>query len=196
MMHRFVSLWVVISAMISIVHAGTFEDGMAAFEAREYQKALSLWRTLAEQGDVASQINIGEMYAKGLGLTKNITEALMWFKKAAAQGSAKAEFSLGEIYAYGHGIPVDYEQSGKWYRKAAERGHAGAQYKLGVRYFKGEGVPIDYTMAYAWMDVASKQGHQSSLKYRNMIATVLDPDELRKAKALAARLLKKYGQAK
>jgi len=195
-MLRFVALWIVISAMISIVHAGAFEDGMAAFEAREYQKALTLWRTLAEQGDVVSQMNIGEMYAKGLGVTQNITEALMWFNKAAAQGSTKAEFSLGEIYGYGHGIPVDYEQSVKWYRRAAERGHAGAQFELGVRYFKGEGVPMDYKTAYAWMDVAAKQGHKSSLSYRNMIATVLDPDELRKAKALAAQLLTKYNQDK
>ncbi len=189
MVLRFVVLWIMISATSFIAHAGAFEDGMAAFEAREYQKALALWRRLAEQGDVVAQIHVGDMYAKSLGVTQDITEALIWFNKAIAQGSTEAEFRLGEIYESGQGNrPVDYEQAIKWYRKAAERGHAGAQYSLGVRYFKGEGVPTDYAMAYAWMAAAAKQDFKSSASYRDLIASVLDSDELKKAEALATQL--------
>ncbi len=170
--------------------ADTFEDGMAAFKAREYQKALNLWQNLAEQGDVNSQINIGEMYARGLGVTRNATEALKWFKKAAAQGSAAAEFNLGEMYGYGHGIPVDHKRSIEWYRKAAQQGHTSASYKLGAKYFKGEGVAMDYLMAYAWMDMAAKQGSGLAANYRDLIASILKPDELKKATALADELSK------
>ncbi len=170
--------------------ADTFEDGMAAFEAREYQKALNLWQNLAEQGDVNSQVNIGEMYARGLGVTRNATKALEWFKKAAAQGSATAEFNLGEMYGYGHGIPVDHKRSIEWYRKAAQQGHTSARYKLGAKYFKGEGVAMDYLMAYAWMDMAAKQGSGLAANYRDLIASILKPDELKKATALADELSK------
>lgn len=183
-----VAAWLIIFTLTPLSHAGTFEDGAAAFEAREYQKALSLWLSLGEQGDAASQMNIGEMYAKGLGVKQNIPEALKWFNKAAAQGSAAAEFSLGEIYEYGHGMPADHKQSIKWYRKAAQQGHASARYKLGAKYFKGEGVPMDYLMAYAWMDMAAKQELSIAASYRDLIASVLKPDELKKARALSDQL--------
>ncbi len=168
--------------------ADTFEDGTTAFEAREYKKALNLWLPLAEQGDIASQVNVGEIYVKGLGVTRDAPEALKWFSRAAAQGSAAAEFNLGEIYGYGHGIPVDHELSIKWYRKAAQQGHTSARYKLGAKYFKGEGVLMNYPMAYAWMDMAAKQGLSIAANYRDLIATTLKPDELKKAIALADEL--------
>ena len=172
--------------MTTTAHADTFEDGMAAFGERDYQKALSLWLSLAEQGHELSQINVGEMYAKGLGVTRDIPEAIKWFNKAAAQGNVAAEFSLGEIYGYG--AQADHEQSVKWYRKAAQQGHASAQYKLGAKYFKGEGVPMDYLMAYAWMDMAAKQELDIATNYRDLIASILEPDELKKARAFASQL--------
>ena len=181
-------VWLTLFTLAPVALADTFKDGIAAFEAREYQKALDLWLTLAEQGDVTSQMNVGEMYAKGLGVTRDTPEALKWFNKAAAQGSAAAEFNLGEIYGFGHGIPVDHELSIKWYRKAAQQGHASARYKLGAKYFKGEGVPMDYLMAYAWMDMAAKQGLSIAANYRDLIASILKPDELKKATALADEL--------
>ncbi len=183
---RLIVVWLSLSAMTATAYADTFEDGLAAFGAREYQKALSLWLSLAEQGDELSQINIGEMYAKGLGVTRDIPEAIKWFNKAAAQGNVAAEFNLGEIY--GHGVQTDHEQSVKWYRKAALQGHASAQYKLGAKYFKGEGVPMDYLMAYAWMDMAAKQGLDIATNYRELIASILKPDELKKAKTLASQV--------
>ena len=189
---RFLVLWLLTSFAISTAYAGKFEDGMVAFKAREYQTALKLWSPLAEQGNVAAQINVGDMYAKGLGVTQDVDRALSLYNKAVTQGSTDAEYKLGELYTRGRGIPRDYEQAIKWHRKAAERGHVEAQYSLGVRYFEGEGVPTDYVTAYAWMDVAAKQGHEPSSLARDRIALALDLDELEKAKAMATKLLKSY----
>jgi len=193
---KFIVLFGTIIAVTPNASADEFENGMSAFEAREYHKALTIWRTLAKQDDVSAQLKIAEMYAKGLGVEQNITQAVMWLNKAVAQGSIQAEFNLGEIYGNGQGIPVDYEKSIMWYRKAAERGYAMAQYKLGVKYFKGEGVSVDYMRSYAWMDLAAKQEFEPSAKYRDMIASVLNPDELKKAKGIAAQLMKKHHQDK
>lgn len=185
---RLIVLWLSINTVTATAYAGAFEDGMAAFGERDYQKALSLWLPLAEQGDDASQINVAEIYAKGLGVKQDIPEAIKWFEKAAAQGNVAAEFSLGEIYGYGHGVQTDHKQSIKWYRKAALQGHASAQYKLGAKHFKGEGVPMSYLMAYAWMDMAAKQGLDIATSYRDLIASILEPEELKKAETLAEQL--------
>ena len=45
------------------VAAGDLEDAAAAYKARDYQKALRLWKSLAEQGNATAQSNLGNQYS-------------------------------------------------------------------------------------------------------------------------------------
>ena len=45
------------------VVAGDLEDGLAAYEVGDYQKAFRLFKPLAEQGYADAQFNLGLMYA-------------------------------------------------------------------------------------------------------------------------------------
>ena len=47
------------------VVAGDLEDGFAAYDAGNYQKAFRLFKPLAEQGHVWTQYELGVMYFKG-----------------------------------------------------------------------------------------------------------------------------------
>ena len=58
------------------VVAGDFEDAEAAYKAGDYQKALRLYKPLAEQGHAGAQFNLGNMYAKGVGLAEAVKSAL------------------------------------------------------------------------------------------------------------------------
>ena len=188
-------LFLVLSVMMTIAYADALDDGMTAFEAFEYKKAEKLLRPLATQGEAVAQVAVGIMYASGLGeLKRDSTEALQWFLTAAEQGNVEAGFFLGELYGTAQpGLQINHAEAVKWYRWAAEQGHINAQYKLGSRYFKGgEGLPMDYVAAFAWMDVAARQGHYSAPESCNMIAMILNPEELAKAKALADDLAEKY----
>ena len=51
------------------VVAGDWEDGRAAFRAGDHQKAVRLWKPLAEQGDARAQAMLGGMYHKGRGVS-------------------------------------------------------------------------------------------------------------------------------
>jgi TPR repeat protein len=184
----------VLCMTVSAAHAGTFEDGMAAFEDANYAKAAQIWQPLAEQGDVAAQLKMGSMYAAGMGVERDGTEALKWFHKAEEQGSVEAEFEIGAMYAEGRGVPVNFEKALKWYRSAAEQGYAPAQYKLGASYVKGEGVSTDYVTAYAWMSIAAKQDYHAADSYTELVAGVLSPEKLDEAKILADELFEKYGR--
>jgi len=42
----------------------------------------------AEQGDAKAQYNLGMMYTKGDGMSKDAAEGVRWFMKAAEQGHA------------------------------------------------------------------------------------------------------------
>ena len=60
----------------TLVVAGPFEDGMAAYDRADYSSAMRYWRPLADQGNPAAQSNLALMYAKGQGVSKDYVQAL------------------------------------------------------------------------------------------------------------------------
>jgi hypothetical protein len=86
------------------VAAGDWEDGLAAYDAGDYQKALRLWKPLAKWG-VYPQVMLGWLYNKGEGVPVDHAKAVYWYTKAAKQGHATAQYHLGLMYAKGDGVP-------------------------------------------------------------------------------------------
>ena len=111
--------------------AGPFEDGKAAYQSRDYETALRLWRPFADQGNAEAQAGLGWMYFHGQGVAQDYAQAVFWYRKAADQGHVVAQANLGLMHEQGQGVAQDYAQAAAWYRKAADQGHADAQYNLG-----------------------------------------------------------------
>lgn len=63
--------------------------------AQQWGDALSACRKAAEQGDAGAQVNLGEVYDKGLGVAQDYVEAVKWYRKAVKQGDAEAQANLG-----------------------------------------------------------------------------------------------------
>ena len=168
-----------------------WDDGVAAYKRGDYVTAYQEFRPLAEQGDAKTQFNLGIMYANGVGVTENDTEAVNWYHKAAEQGYADAQASLGFMFDNGEGVPVNDAQAVKWYRKAAVQGHADAQNNLGVMYSTGEGVPVNNVKAYMWWSLAMEQGYENVATYLDIIEKQMTPADISKAQALASELWEK-----
>ncbi len=64
------------------VAAQDFQKGYVAYQRGDYATALREWRPLAEQGDASAQTSLGVMYANGLGVPQDDTEAIKWYRKA------------------------------------------------------------------------------------------------------------------
>jgi TPR repeat protein len=79
--------------------AGPFEDGVAAYDRKDYAAALWIFRPLAEQGNASAQNNLGVMYAIGNGMPQDYVEAHKWANLAAAQGNKVAEKFMDSIAA-------------------------------------------------------------------------------------------------
>jgi len=110
----------------------------------------------AGSGDAAAQVLVGESYAAGNGVVKDLKQAADWYRKAAEKGDIAGELHLAALYRDGgKGLPRDMAQAAAWYRKAAEQGDAGAQGTLGLLYSFGQGVAQDYAEAYYWLDLAA-----------------------------------------
>ncbi len=116
--------------------------------------------------------------------------ALRVMKAHAALGEAVAQYNLGLMYDEGKGVPQNYAEAIEWYRKAAEQGDAYAQHNLGNMYGTGEGAPQDYVRAHMWLDLAvsrfpSGNDRDSAIRYRDLAASRMTPDQIAEAQRLA-----------
>ena len=94
------------------------------------KKLFTVFQTGANYGDVISMANLGQMYAKSLGVARDYAKAREWYEKAAANGHVGAMTSLGLLYVNGQGVARDYAKAREWYEKAAEKGDENAMARL------------------------------------------------------------------
>lgn len=159
-----VSLSLLLLAAAFPAVAGPLEDGIAAYNAGNFDKAVQLLQPLAEKSNSApAQEKIGRMYHRGKGLPKDAGKAADWYLKAAQQGDAAAAARLGSMYRVGEGVPRDANQAAKWYALGASRGNALAQTGLGFMSMEGIGVPADFKAAAGWFNKATEQGDASAM---------------------------------
>ncbi|HEY9684554.1 MAG TPA: thioredoxin family protein [Oculatellaceae cyanobacterium] len=113
----------------------------------------------AESGDAPAQTKLGLMYAKGLGVPKDIKRAVALYEKAAARGCAIAQFRLAVFYENGSGVQKDLNKAIELYEKSASAGYAIAQFYLGFLYQNGQGVVQDLSKAAALYQRAANQDY-------------------------------------
>jgi len=89
-----------------------------AYDRADYRSALRVWMPAAELGDADAQVNVGEIFERGLGDEPNYEAARIWYEKAAAQGNTRAQFNLGTLYEQGLGVEQDRVLALNWYRRA------------------------------------------------------------------------------
>jgi hypothetical protein len=135
------------------------KNGDAAWNAKNYDDALTFYRQSASQGDAAGQNGLGTLYYFGRGgLPQDYSQAMKWFQLSAAQGNPEAQNSVGNIYENGYGVPVDYSQAMKWYLLSANQGNSSGQANVGALYANGQGVTTDYAEAMRWFQLSAAQG--------------------------------------
>ena len=90
-----------------------------AYDRANYATALKVWLPQAKNGDPEAQLNVGEIYEKGLGLSPDYTLAAHWYRLAAEAGDTRAQINLGHLYEEGLGVAQNPTEALKWYRKAS-----------------------------------------------------------------------------
>lgn len=142
-------------------------------------------RSLAEQGNVEAQFNLGQAYDRGRGVPKDYVEALRWYRLAAAQGDPFAQFHLGNHYSEGIGLPKNEKEALRWWQLAAAQGFPPAQHSVGKVLSTGsQDVPSDKIQAYVWLALSSSQGNEEAIQERDAVSKQLTPDQFKKAKRL------------
>jgi TPR repeat protein len=83
----------------------------------DYKEA---FRLLSLAGTSRAVANLARMYAEGLGISKDMAEAIRLYK-AVGRSEFRAQLELGRIYSRGLGVPIDSVEAYKWYSAAAAR---------------------------------------------------------------------------
>ena len=193
-MKRWRLILTVFGSFLSIAGEGwsaDFQKGVSAYNMKDYVTALSEWSTLAEQGSVSAQFNLGMMYAEGKGVSQDDTIAVRWFMLAAERGNVSAQVNLGFMYQYGKGVTKNEEEAVRWYRLAAEKGNTDAQVNLGLVYRSGKGVIEDHIRSHMWWSIAASQGDQDARERRNNIAKKMTSLQRETSQYLARECVRK-----
>ena len=131
--------------------------GLAAFKLKHYELAYREWKASAEAGLAEAQFDLGVLYAQGLGVRRDLTEASNWYGKAAKQGNAEAEFALGQLYSRGWGVPRDEADAIRWFEMANSVESDGPPTDWAL--VEGYGMARDPKQAAYWYQMAADLGH-------------------------------------
>ncbi len=115
------------AAGISMAHADAYDDGMLAYTSGRYADALTIWTSLAQDGNARAQFNLAYMYEFGISVPAKPEDAVKWYRQSAEQGYARAQNFLGWMYEMGKGVEHNRAEALKWLRLAADQGSEDAQ---------------------------------------------------------------------
>lgn len=107
--------------------AADFMKGVEAYTRGDYPTALAEFQTLAEQGHLDAQNNLGVIYNTGKGVAQDNAAAARWYREAAERGHRDAQSNLAALYVTGKGVPQDYVQAYAWFNQAAQQGDESAR---------------------------------------------------------------------
>ncbi|OOC11172.1 tetratricopeptide repeat protein [Thioalkalivibrio halophilus] len=130
--------------------AMALRSGIAAFEAREFSRAMGLLLPLAESGHPEAQYRVAIMHQTGLAGVARPDAAFHWMRAAAEQGDPLAQHGLGFMFLSGECVKQDPQQAVLWLERAARQGLAGSRTTLAMLYARGEGVDPDPEAARYW----------------------------------------------
>lgn len=133
-----------------------------AYDAKQYDDALELYREGAEQGDAEAQFMMGLFYEEGVLVPRRCDKALNFYNKSANQNHIRAMQQLAEIYRFGKGVPQNEDTSIKWLLRAARVNGKGMALLGTLCYMEGKGVHQDWLMAMRWFQEAEQYDYLST----------------------------------
>lgn len=148
------------SASVALADSQT---GIDAFNSREFDAALAALQPAAEAGDPEAMYYLGQMYAAGFGVEKDLKKAIALYRKAAEQGHAPSQKELGTALALGEGIEQDVAEGLKWLLIATRTGDESAkEYVERISRFMSRTVVLTARReATAWQDAFEKKNAEA-----------------------------------
>ena len=127
---------------------------------KKYDEAVKWYTRAAEQGFGPSQLNLAQMYERGIGVTKNPAEAAKWYRKSAERGDGEALYQLALLQVGA----ANYAEAARHFRRGVEHDDYRAMLGLGELYEQGKGVKRDAAQAVQLYERAAGRSRWAQFK--------------------------------
>lgn len=106
------------------------KNATMAMAAGQYELAGQYYTKNAQDGDIAAQNALGNLYYLGLGVPQDFTAAARWYFAAASKNYAAAQLNLANLFRQGLGVGSDPMRAFGWYRMSDINGNPRAEYYM------------------------------------------------------------------
>lgn len=162
---------------------------MIASEALSTAASNSTRLKAAEKGDARAQFELAQSLLQSFSDNPDeMAIAVSWLNKSAIQGNTNAMVALGRLSKTGVGVLQSYQQSLEWMKAAAMQGNSEGMLELGRLYREGIAVPKDIVQAYIWLNRSAAKHNRTAAHERDVIGSVLTPEQLKEAQSLSSGL--------
>lgn len=142
---------------------GSYATAMSLYNNGDYKRALPILEQFAEAGSIEASRLLGNIYAFGLGVKKNIATAYEHYSMAASKGDEEAIFSCAQItYLRGDALGA-FEQ----FESSAKEGFLPSIFWCGwllIREFNSGG--SDRRKGLSYISLAAKRGHVKAMGFK------------------------------
>ena len=111
----------------------SFAAACELWERGQLRSAFTMFRRLAQKGDVSAQVNLAHFYSEGLASPRDMKAAQHWLRCAFRGGATHAATNIGINYWYDGRVT----HAEKWLSKAAKQGDGDACLELARFYLFG-----------------------------------------------------------
>lgn len=117
--------------------------------------------TLAENGDMFSNMLIASCYRNGYGVKRDIEKSIPYYERAADKGSVQAMTNLGILY-----LRTDRADKAKqWFEKGAQKNNPACIYFIGEMYMEGKGYEQNKAVGADKILKAAQMGFPQAMYY-------------------------------
>lgn len=94
------------------------------WHSKQYDKWFQGYMRIAEETSYPlAECQLGYAYLEGIGIEKDLTQALHWTTLSAEHGDRDGQYNLASIYEDGICGRIDVEKAKYWYKQAALQNH-------------------------------------------------------------------------
>lgn len=163
------------------------DEAYGAFQRGFYITARNLALPRANEGDAAAQALLAEIYARGLGVARDVETAAYWYEKAAEQGVPEAQFQYALLLLKkSPKESSEYKAAIELMKSAADGGNGEAQFNYAQLLLAqrpgsaGQISAFEYFKAAAENDVADAQYALSQYYLAGTGNATVDVDKARR----------------
>lgn len=125
-------------------------------ELRDEQRALAIYRELAERGIDRPLVDLADRYRDGKDVAQSTEQALRWYYEAAKLGNMNAQYQIGKMAYDGTGVEQDFAVARNWFKLAADQESGRAAKQLAEMCEQGQGGPRDFALAIRGWEIAGR----------------------------------------